>query len=294
MHASRFYKLQKLGVEIARRKFRFSGFLTQRNLSSGCGRSFPDPELVIFDKDGTLICVHTMFAPWMHQFASSVEQRTGLPIAIEVYRVLGYCHITEKLLQGVFSEGTTLQAKNILTDLLVSRGVPEKQARDILDDVWTEGDHKLHLKHLGNPQFVIKTLKANGVKIAVCTADNREGTEDVLKELKIEHDVDMIVCGNDPDSVPKPAPDNALRICRSLGVAPDRAVMIGDSKADILMSKAARLGFTVGVITGATPEKELYGYGADCVIDDIDGLLPILGYEGEQTVEQRNEPQVAA
>lgn len=217
---------------------------------------------------------------------SRVEMKTGLPVAVDVYKALGYCHLSEKLLQGVFSEGTVSQAKDILTDLLVSRGVPEKRSRNILDEVWTEGDHKLHLKHLGNPKLIFRTLKANGVKVAVCTSDNREGTQGVLEELELAHNVDMLVCGNDPENVPKPAPENALRICKRLGANPEKTVMIGDSKADILMSKAARLGFTVGVLSGATSEEELIGHGADCVIDDIDGLLPILGHKIHQTTEQ--------
>lgn len=41
-----------------------------------------------------------------------------------------------------------------------------------------------------------------------------------LKRLQLEDHVDMVVCGDDAGSMPKPHPHNALSICRTLDVDP--------------------------------------------------------------------------
>jgi phosphoglycolate phosphatase-like HAD superfamily hydrolase len=58
--------------------------------------------------------------------------------------------------------------------------------------------------------------------------------------------------GGDAGSKPKPDPHNALMICRKLGVAPDNAVMVGDTRADTEMGKSAGLGLTVGALHDMT------------------------------------------
>lgn len=48
----------------------------------------------------------------------------------------------------------------------------------------------------------------------------REGTLTALRSLGLEKYVDLVVCGDDSGSRPKPNPHNALAICRALGVDP--------------------------------------------------------------------------
>lgn len=48
----------------------------------------------------------------------------------------------------------------------------------------------------------------------------RTGTIKVLKSLQLESYVDFVMCGDDRDSLPKPHPHNALKICQILGVEP--------------------------------------------------------------------------
>ena len=93
-------------------------------------------------------------------------------------------------------------------------------------------------------------LLTTGIKIAICTSDSREGTAEFLSALSLSGLVDMVLCGDDAASIAKPDPHNALHICAQLGVAPARAVMVGDTPADTIMGQAAHLGLTVGVLTG--------------------------------------------
>jgi choline dehydrogenase len=52
---------------------------------------------------------------------------------------------------------------------------------------------------------LFEILKKNEIKIAVCTADNRAGTEAGLKELGLREYIDVLICGDDPHTQAKPA-----------------------------------------------------------------------------------------
>lgn len=67
---------------------------------------------------------------------------------------------------------------------------------------------------------MIRICSEFDIQIAICTADSRTGTMRTLQALGVEHLVDLVVCGDDQGSQPKPQPDNALYICRQLGVEP--------------------------------------------------------------------------
>ncbi len=114
------------------------------------------------------------------------------------------------------------------------------------------------------------------MKIAICTSDSREGTLQFLKREGLSDLVDMVVCGDDPESKPKPGeciyqaystfkffssylklrlivlgcinkcffdlqfcsdPHNALHICKTLGIEPSKTIMVGDTPADTLMGQ---------------------------------------------------------
>ena len=58
------------------------------------------------------------------------------------------------------------------------------------------------------------------IQIAICTADSRANTVQFVEMLDVSDCVDMIVCGDDTNTEPKPSPYNALKICEALGVDP--------------------------------------------------------------------------
>ena len=126
-----------------------------------------------------------------------------------------------------------------------------------------------------NPQSLFKVLKDYGVKIAVCTSDNRASTSQFLSEFKLDQYVDMMVCGDDPENVAKPAPHNAWRICKTLDVDPASTVMVGDTLADVGIGPSAQLGASIGVLTGIGRASDLDAM-ADYVVPSIKHILPIV------------------
>ncbi|XP_021365818.1 choline dehydrogenase, mitochondrial-like isoform X2 [Mizuhopecten yessoensis] len=165
--------------------------------------------------------------------------------------------------------------QDAVVELLKQEGVEEVKGRAIVHNIWEDGHGVYKTKTLADLSTLFKILKNNNIKIAVCTSDQRKGTEHLLEELGVVDLVDHIVCGDDPNSVPKPAADNAHLICNKLGVKPEDTVMVGDTKADVGMGKAAKLGWNIGVLSGVGQTNDLYP-AASHVIESVQDLLPLI------------------
>ena len=81
----------------------------------------------------------------------------------------------------------------------------------------------------------------------------------------------------------KPAPDLFLHAARSLGVAPERTVVVEDSVAGVTAAKAAgmtAIGFTGGLHSGPPSAKRLKAAGADHIAETMDEVSSLLGLDG--------------
>ncbi|XP_005099797.1 uncharacterized protein LOC101846429 [Aplysia californica] len=236
-------------------------------------------ELVIFDKDGTLICFHSMWSSWAVRVTESIARHVGLDIEDKLYETLGVCALSKRVFPGLLAEMTSPIIQEELVKVLVAEGVPAEKARKAVVDSWVEGDsgkEKSAVQSI-HPDLIslFKILKANDVKIAICTADNRRGTMNTLRHLGLTPYIDMVVCGNDPNTQAKPNPHNAWKICGELGVDPEKTVMVGDTKADMGMGHSAKLGWVIGVLSGVGDTEELLPE-ANYVIDNVKDLLPLI------------------
>ncbi|KAL3860165.1 hypothetical protein ACJMK2_010323 [Sinanodonta woodiana] len=235
-------------------------------------------ELVIFDKDGTLICFHSMWKPWITRLVKRLESKTGIMLEDKINSLLGYSSDSERFLPGLLAEST----KSIIITELISllkeeAGYSEEKANEIIKACWEEGNTSSSktLKSITDLEILFKILKANGIKIALSTSDSRESTTNALRVLNLEQYVDCVMCGDDPNIEPKPSPFSALKICEKLGVDPNNAVMVGDTKADVGMGKAAKLGWNIGVLSGVGNSRDLLP-DADHVIQSVTDLLPLI------------------
>ena len=84
---------------------------------------------------------------------------------------------------------------------------------------------------------------------------------------------DELACADDGEPV-KPSPAAVLRLCASLGVAPTRTAVVGDSPADLAMGRAAGAGRVIGVLTGVAERSTLEPL-ADLVLPSIEALAPV-------------------
>jgi len=241
--------------------------------------AFFKPKCVIFDKDGTLVCFHTMWSPWCTDLAERMIDHTGLDdLDDHVYDVLGYDHKEKKVGMGTLAENTHPQIKQQIEDMLhLERGFCPIKAKEVVDKTWRDTPENMSIKLTGNLHSLFYRLKCQGVKIAVCTSDSREGTKQFLTKQNLTPYIDMIVCGDDKEGKPKPDPHNALHICEQLGVRPSDTIMVGDTPADTLMGQQAKLGLTVGVLSGVGNIHDLID--ADVIVSDvkecIEMILPV-------------------
>ncbi|GAB1602002.1 uncharacterized protein LOC115221581 isoform X1 [Argonauta hians] len=233
--------------------------------------------LVIFDKDGTLICFQSLWVPWAKNLAEKLSAATGIPLQKKVYDMLGYCTLSNKVVPGLLAEATGPIIKEELIKLLIKEGFSAQRAQELADENLEFADHKSseNLRSLADLQLLFNVLKQKKVKVAICTADSRKGTEELLEVLNLNKNVDLVVCGDDAVSEPKPSPHNALMICQKLGVDPSEAVMVGDTKVDVMMGKAANLGLSVGVLSGVGDKTDLQP-SADHIIQNVQDLLPLI------------------
>lgn len=113
---------------------------------------------------------------------------------------------------------------------------------------------------------LLAELRRLGVKLAICTNKPAGITEDVLTKLGLRTSFAAVIGAT--EALPK-KPDPAMlhAALSALGVAAERAVMIGDSSADVGAARAAGLPvIAVSFGYSRTPTCEL---GADLVIDTL-------------------------
>lgn len=100
----------------------------------------------------------------------------------------------------------------------------------------------------------LKKLKAAGFKLALVTNKPIRFVPKILQFFGWEN-LFSEVLGGDSLSVKKPDPAPLLHVCKALNVTPAQAIMIGDSRNDILAGQNANMD-TLGLSYG-------YNYGQD-------------------------------
>ena len=119
------------------------------------------------------------------------------------------------------------------------------------------------LKPCGDINKIFQFLKDLGIKIAICTSDDREATEDTIKIFKIAKYLDAVSCGSDIVSN-KPSPEPIWDICNKLDIRPSETVMVGDTIADLHAGINAKCGKIISVFL------------ADHILPSIDYIYPII------------------
>ncbi|HCM48463.1 MAG TPA: HAD family hydrolase [Colwellia sp.] len=96
--------------------------------------------------------------------------------------------------------------------------------------------------------LLLKALTDNDKLLAVATGKGREGLQRVFSASQTEHFFHASRCADEARS--KPDPQMLLSLLAELSIAPEQAVMIGDTSYDMQMAQASgidRIGITLGV-----------------------------------------------
>lgn len=116
----------------------------------------------------------------------------------------------------------------------------------------------------------IQALRRGGFATGIVTSKGQHETEVLVADLGVLSLFDVVIGDDDVRPLkPDPAPFRAA--CETLGCAASSAVLIGDTRFDILSAKAAG-GFGVGVLWGNGSAQSLREAGADAIVADVAAL----------------------
>lgn len=243
--------------------------------SRTAGAPVADPlagiELIVFDKDGTLIEFHLMWGGWVGDLASHLEGSTGLALRDGLFELLGVDPESGLVRwHGLLAATPMARIRDAVESYVASAGAGRDLAAAAVRAAWTAPDPVALARPVCDLPALLARLRTRVPRFAVATSDDRGPTIRTLEALGIAGEMAAIACADDgfPN---KPAPDPVLRICDRLGVAPARAAVVGDSPADLHMGRAAGAGRVIAVLTGVGDEATLRPL-ADVVLPSIEAL----------------------
>ncbi|HZG44725.1 MAG TPA: HAD family hydrolase [Allosphingosinicella sp.] len=118
---------------------------------------------------------------------------------------------------------------------------------------------------------LLARAKQDGLKVALATSANPEELDHYVELLDAADLIDVTTSKGDVEAT-KPAPDIFAAAVKKAGVAPEQALVIGDTPYDVLAARRAGVG-ALGLLSGGFPEEDLRAAGAVAVYRDAADLL---------------------
>ncbi len=238
-------------------------------------------ELVIFDKDGTLVDLYNYWANMINFRVVSAQKKLGFDESKndDIMYAMGVDVASGRLRSegpvGLKKREIVMQA---MVDSLAEIGFPDTY--NTCFQIFKEVDEQSvnHLKDIVKPvngmHELINTLYEKNCKIAVATTDKTARADLVADFLGMSDKVNIVI-GEDMVVNCKPHPDMANLILKELSVDKENTVIVGDAITDIEMGLNAGLKASIGVCSGLASERKL-GEKTDYVIEDI-SMIRVLG-----------------
>ena len=213
--------------------------------------------LLVFDLDGTLIDT----APDLIDTLNVILEREG------------YAAVPFERGRDAIGGG----AKKLLERALVQQNAKVSPAR--LDQLYVDyvKHYSEHIADRSRPfpglERALDMLSARGYRLAVCTNKLEWLSVRLLDLLNLKHRF-VAICGQDTFKIAKPNPEVLRKTVIAAGGDPARAIMVGDSIADISAARAADIP-VIAVDFGYT-DTHVTALGPDAVISAYDQLLPAI------------------
>ena len=244
-----------------------------RSASTDLAARLATIELIVFDKDGTLIDFHGMWGEWAIELGRELERETARPVAATLLDRYGVNARTGRTLaHGLLAATPMARIRELTVEIVEEAGVTAADAERAVAAAWRAPDPVELAKPLSDLPSLLSGLRASGPggrgrRIAIATTDDRAPTLRTVGALGLSSLIDAIVCADDGIPV-KPAPDMVLHLCAKLGVAPGASAVVGDSPSDLRMGSSAGAALVVGVLSGVGRRDELAPL-ADVVIPSV-------------------------
>jgi len=238
---------------------------------------FIDPQIVLFDKDGTLIDIH-------HYWSSMIRMRSSLIIKRYFSRSNDKDNMVFNLNDSMGIDSKTGRMKKdgpvgikprkfivqVAAETVRRNGVSitDEEIEKIFVEVDEITSYNMLplLRLLPGVKDLLEKLKKCGVTSVIASTDITSRVHIAMKTLRLDHFFDEII-GGDLVNKTKPEPDLALKVIDSCGCDSSKAVVIGDHPVDILMGESASAGLNIGVLTGLSGFSAFDGMNCRVVND---------------------------
>ncbi|UXH76103.1 HAD-IA family hydrolase [Roseateles amylovorans] len=191
----------------------------------------PQVRAVVFDLDGTLIDSKDVMR---HAYLQAYEEVVGEG---EAPPFSDYC----KYLGRSFPEIMRLMGLPLaMQPVFVRESIRQMHRIAVFDGV----------------RPMLQALSRRRIPMAIATGKDRARTRQILDHLALSDHFAMVV-GSDDVSAPKPAPEMALTIARTLRLDCASTLFVGDSMADLACGRSA--GMRTGLATWDDPGPEARG-----------------------------------
>lgn len=213
-------------------------------------------DTVVFDFDGTIMDTNdVIIGSWQH-----------------VYKTLRGKEGDLDYILSTFGEPLEYSMKTSFPE------VPMEESVKIYRD-WHRERFLDMIKLFPGVTEMLQEIKDRGYRMGIATSRLRVTLEQGLDKYDLRKYFDAIVAVEDTEN-PKPAPDIVLKTLAMLDAKPENAIMVGDSRLDILCARNASVpSVLVGwsaTLAGKTKEDFAPGEAPDFIIDQPADLLDII------------------
>jgi len=209
------------------------------------------PVAVVFDLDGTLI---DSAADIVHALNRALGMRNLPPFSVDQ---------AKKMIGG--------GVPKLVERALLAHGVPDVELLPLAADFvrcYRENLTTCTTLYEGAAEL-LERLKGEGPRLGICTNKQHDLTVETLNRLGIAKYFSAVV-GERAGHPRKPDPAPLLGVLAALGAPPERAVMVGDSAADVGCAKAA--GVASVVVSFGYSHGNAEALGSDAVIGCLKDL----------------------
>ena len=222
---------------------------------------FSNKKLIIFDLDGTLIDSSPDLALAINHMLSTIGRETFSTNTIHYWVGNGAQTLVKRALSGSNTIDETIDP------------ILFEKALQIFLDFYAKN---LAVETVTYPHVkeTLTRLKEENYTLTIVTNKPFAFVSPILKALELDDFFELIL-GGDSLKEKKPHPLPLLHVCETLNFNVNEAVMIGDSKNDILAANASHMQ-SIGLTYGYNYGEEISIYKPDAVFSDFSDILSTL------------------
>jgi phosphoglycolate phosphatase len=238
-------------------------------------------DLVIFDKDGTLIDVH-------YYWGGMVELRAKM-LSKKYVKPQQQAQATRELMSNMgidlnsgkikFTGPVGIKPREFIINTAYQTikryfyAITLEQVSSVFKeiDVYSQTHLAQLVKPLPGVETLLMTLKQKKIKISIATTDLTNRAKLAMDSIGLGHYFDNIA-GADLVENAKPSPDLVHYLCEEMSIKVENTLVIGDSIVDLNMAEAAAVRF-IGVKTGLHSPEFLQR--SQVLVDDLTQIVKL-------------------